>query len=451
MKLSSKIHLYSSILFAGLLIVMNLSIYLLFANRSEDGALARAEAEAAATAEGIGRSAGGAVPAEQLLRAYAPVDGMLRIVAPGGGGYPQVTSPSQSSLRLREAEYYREKTEQVIRHEVQRYAFVSVPVIWHDGEVVNLQLTQSLQDTDNTLRALRIVLIAVTILAMIPAFVSGRLLARLIVRPIASLTGTMRDIRSSGRFKRIPLRESQGDELAEMGQAFNRMIDLLEDNFEKQESFVSNASHELKTPLTVIESYASLLKRKGQERPELFRESIDAIHSEAVRMREMTEHLLLLARGKADWNVDRRPVDMVALVEDAARSFRSAYRREIAVEAAIPVVTETDERLLRQLMFILLDNARKYSEEPIAIAVGQSDADSWIRIRDRGIGIPKEELPKVFERFYRVDQAGGRQSGGSGLGLALAKEIADALGARIELDSLAGTGTTATIVLPRGR
>jgi two-component system sensor histidine kinase ArlS len=95
-----------------------------------------------------------------------------------------------------------------------------------------------------------------------------------------------------------------------------------------------------------------------------------------------------------------------------------------------------------------MDNARKYSEEPIAVMTGADVGTAWIRIADRGVGISKDELPKVFDRFYRVDQARSRQSGGFGLGLSLAKEIAEAIGASVELDSLEGAGTTATIRLP---
>ncbi|XID96141.1 sensor histidine kinase [Paenibacillaceae bacterium WGS1546] len=119
------------------------------------------------------------------------------------------------------------------------------------------------------------------------------------------------------------------------------------------------------------------------------------------------------------------------------------------MEVEAPASALSDEKLLRQLLFIFLDNARKYSEEPIAVSTGASDGSAWIRVADRGVGIPKEELPKVFDRFYRVDQARSRQNGGFGLGLSLAKEIAEALGARLELDSLEGVGTTATIYLPQ--
>ena len=133
--------------------------------------------------------------------------------------------------------------------------------------------------TEEMLAVLRIVLIAVTIIAMIPVLISSTILSNFIARPIRWMINTMKEIQTSGQFKRLSLEEKSKDELVEMGKTFNHMIDLLQANFEKQEQFVSNASHELKTPLTVIESYASLLKRKGWQRPDLFDESIEAIHS----------------------------------------------------------------------------------------------------------------------------------------------------------------------------
>ncbi|WP_080834740.1 sensor histidine kinase [Cohnella massiliensis] len=450
MKLTNKIHLYSSLLFTVLLVVMNATIYHVFSRLSIDSEIRQAETEAAASANGILQSIG-TIGLPDLLRAYVPANGMLQVVTGPGESYAPVTSPSQSALSKRESSYFPQKTTDMFEHGGERYALVSVPVIWTDGSVANVQITQSLQETTDNLRTLRLVLIVVTAIALVPVVASSRLLGRLIALPIRSMTGTMRDIRRSGRFKRLELDTSSKDELTEMGQTFNRMIDLLESNFEKQEQFVSNASHELKTPLTVIESYASLLKRKGMERPDLFAESIEAIHSEAIRMRELTERLLLLARNKEQWNAKAVRLDLAELAAATVGAFRNAYRRDVHLEGAEePIFVRTDEHLLKQLMFIFLDNARKYSEEPIAVAIGASGEtpSAWIRIADRGVGIPKQDLSKVFDRFYRVDTARSRQTGGFGLGLSLAKEIAEAIGAELAMDSLEGVGTTVTISLP---
>jgi signal transduction histidine kinase len=146
--------------------------------------------------------------------------------------------------------------------------------------------------------------------------------------------------------------------------------------------------------------------------------------------------------------------DLVRLVEHAASHFRKAYGREVHArfDPDRPLRVMTDEDKVKQLLFILLDNARKYSEESITVEAGITGDDAFIRVIDRGIGIPKEELGQVFERFYRVDKARSRaireDEGGAGLGLSLAKEIAEAIGVRIEIDSIEGVGTTVKLGIP---
>ncbi|SFF40489.1 Signal transduction histidine kinase [Paenibacillus algorifonticola] len=477
MKLRSRIHLYSSALFAVLLVAMNLSVYALFSKLTITSQMERVEAEALKISEGMLKSAG-TVPTADLLRAYVPLNGMLRIVTAEGADKLLVTAPGEQQLSERGAVYAEEKRIESIDFKGNSYALVSIPVIWTDGAVVNIQVTESVQDTADQLKVLQIVLLAVTGIAMIPVIASGRLLGSIIVRPIANMTHTMRAIQRSGTFIKIQPEGQSQDELAEMGATFNDMIALLETNFEKQEQFVSNASHELKTPLTVIESYASLLKRRGLDRPDLFVESIDAIHSEAVRMKEMTEQLLMLARNKEQWNLTMESVDLAQLASESSKAFQKAYGRDIQVQLASSegkqagadletavhlsqsevgiegeqpgIYGYADANKLRQLLFILLDNARKYSSAAITLEIGASGDYSVIRVIDRGIGIPQAALSKVFDRFYRVDEARSRHDvGGAGLGLALAKEIAAAIGASLTLASEEGVGTTATIRLKR--
>ncbi|WP_340021416.1 HAMP domain-containing sensor histidine kinase [Paenibacillus sp. FSL K6-1096] len=444
MKLRSTIHLYSSVLFAVLLIVMNLFIYTVFSRMSLNSQLEQAAASAARIAADM-RKAGSGATVTQLLRAYVPVEGMLRLLAPDGSGPPPVTSASGQEISRLKPVYHSAKQAEIIQAGGHSYAFVSIPVIWMDGNVLNVQLTTSLESTTNTLRVLRLVLAGATLAVLLPLLLSGRLLSGLIMRPIVHMTATMQEIRRSGQFRRLTLKESSKDELVEMGRTFNEMIGLLERNYQKQEKFVSDASHELRTPLTVIESYASLLKRRGQDHPELFQESVEAIHTEAIRMKEMTEQLLLLAKHPEQWELEMKQVDLVELARSSAKAFDKAYGREIRVQAKGPIEGYSDEAKLRQLLFIFLDNARKYSDGEITVSLEAAGAERRIVITDQGIGISPEELPKVFDRFYRVDEARTRERGGAGLGLSLAAEIAEAIGAKLSMDSAVGSGTSVTI------
>ena len=449
MKLQNKIHTYTSLLFAVLLVAINFSIYFLFSQLSIDSRKDQVEAAAENIVRGIQR-APVSVAAEDLLRAYVPLDGMLRLMKPEGDFLPPITSSSEQSLSLMKGVFDETRQVRMITYESKHYILVSLPMIWTNGEVVNLQVTESLQPTMQTLQVLRIVLVAVTGIALIPVVVSGRLLGRLITRPITSMISTMKEIQRSGKFKRLPLNSTSRDELVEMGETFNDMIELLERNFVRQEQFVSNASHELKTPLTIIESYASLLKRRGLQHPNIFAESVEAIHSEAIRMKDMAEQLLLLARNEEQWNVVLEPVRLTRIATELKATFENAFDRQIQLDVQADCIGYTDENKLKQLLFIFLDNARKYSDEPIHLMIDTVDGTTQpcIRITDQGIGIPEEKLSKVFDRFYRVDEARSREEGGAGLGLALATGIAQAIHAQIGLESIQGSGTTATIILP---
>lgn len=447
MKLRNKINLYTSVLFIALLMLMNTSIYFLFSHLMVTNELDRAEAEVEKIVTDIAPAIGRVAP-KQLLLAYVPVNGMIQVLNEDLSSKAKITSPSAEILGAKTSKLYSGEVRELISYENKQYVFVSNPIVWNDGTVVNLQVTSSIQATDEMINILRIILIAVTLLATIPVFISSKVLSNLIIQPIKSMINTMKDIQKSGQFKQLKLEETSEEELVEMAETFNHMIDLLQANFAKQEQFVSNASHELRTPLTIIENYSDLLKRRGLERPELFEESIEAIHSEAVRMIHMTEQLLLLAKQQEKWNISMEKINITELVTETANTFQNTYHRKISVESSSIITGYTDFQKLKQLLFIFLDNARKYSDEQILIRVGHTSDEVTIQIQDNGIGIPKEDLPKVFDRFYRVDQARSRKQGGTGLGLTMAKEIASAVGIRIEIGSIEDHGTTITLSFP---
>lgn len=255
----------------------------------------------------------------------------------------------------------------------------------------------------------------------------------------------MTRIQRNGQFERLPIEGKSQDELTQMGNTFNEMMSLLEENYSKQEEFVSNASHELKTPLTVIGSYAKLLQRQGMQDEKIAEESVAAIRAETDRMKALIEQLLHIAR-RSESQVEWTQVDALDLLEQTVTAMNTSYDREfklITSEQSLPVVTDIAK--FKQLLYILLDNARKYSSEKVEV-VARKNGDTIIQVRDTGIGIPKEAVPYVFERFYRVDKARNRETGGFGLGLSLAKQLADSLKVRIELESIEQLGTTVSII-----
>ncbi|MDM5328206.1 ATP-binding protein [Neobacillus sp. CF12] len=450
MKLRNKINLYTAFLFALLLLLINITIYYTFSTLLLDSELTTAHKEMEKVSDNFGESLG-KVPDDSLLRSYVPINGMIQIVTEDNKNSPAVMSPGEQNLSKKESVFYKNEISKTIEYEERKYTFESMPIIMPDGSVANLQITKSMETSTNILSILRLVLILVTLLALIPVLISSRLLSNFITKPVTTMIKTMTEIRKSGTFKRLKVEGKSKDELFQMGQTFNHMIDLLELNFEKQEQFASNASHELKTPLTIIESYASLLKRRGLTEPQLFTESIEAIHSEALRMREMTEQLLMLARHHEQWNIELKQVNLNQLLNQTIKTFKNAYNREIKfnTDKEVPIFIESDEKKLKQVLFIFLDNARKYSDDSISVELGSRNEEIYIKIIDHGIGIQESEIPKVFDRFYRVDKARSRKQGGSGLGLSIAKEIADAIGIGLQLESAVGIGTTATLLFKK--
>lgn len=450
MKLRNKINLSTAFLFACLLFLMNLTVYYSFSKLIFNSELNTAKKEMEKITENVGKSLG-TIPDDTLLRSYVPINGMLQIVISDSKAFATVTSPTEQILSKRKAVFYEGEVSTLIVSNGRDYTFESMPIIMIDGSVANLQMTKSLQSSSEILSILRIVLVMVTLLALIPVLISSRVLSKLITQPVTSMIQTMTEIRQSGRFKRIKIDGKSKDELFQMAETFNHMIELLEINFEKQQQFVSNASHELKTPLTIIESFASLLKRRGLQEPTLFAESIEAIQSESIRMKEMTEQLLILARNPEQWNIEFNMIDLSDFIDQTLKAFQNAYQLEIEfVDRQLQsIMIETDEKKLKQLLFIFLDNARKYSDDLISVETGLVTGEVYIKIIDRGVGIPKDELEKVFDRFYRVDKARNRKQGGTGLGLSIAKEIAKAIGVEIKLDSCPGVGTTATIIFSK--
>lgn len=448
MKLKNKINLATSVLFICLLILVNISIFMIFSKMMLNAELERTSAEANQAFSGIS-TVDETIPMQEILPAYVPVHGMIQIVKAEGKVDSAVTGPEQKQLREElPVNFYQKEVQTITEHNGIPHAFVVIPMISRNGDVVELQVVESLEATDKMLDTLRLVLVAVTILAMIPVLVSSSLLSNFITRPITSLIKTMREIAESGQFKQIPLAKESKDELYQMGETFNKMIELLEVNYDRQGQFISNASHELKTPITVIESYASLLKRRGKNQPELFDESVEAIHSEALRMKELTEQLLQLAKHDGKWMLEMETMRIHEVVDESIRAFQKAYHREVDFIVEDEAVVNADLQMFKQLFYILIDNARKYSEEKVVVRVGKTGEHGIVEVIDHGIGIPAEDLDKIFDRFYRVDKARSRKTGGFGLGLPLAKDIAQAMGAQFTIESIEGLGTTAKISLP---
>ena len=273
---------------------------------------------------------------------------------------------------------------------------------------------------------------------------------------LEALAGELEKINATHLDSRIDLPATQKElrSLAQaLAQAINAMLDRINKAYSAQMRFVSDASHELRTPIAVIQGYASLLDRWGKDDPEALQESINAIRSEAKSMENLVEQLLFLARGDNDTQpVKRTHFDLTALAGEVLREEEMIHEDRIFLPrwGEEPVPVYADQGLIKQVMRILMDNSVKYSapDSRIYLRVMVLDGHARVTVQDEGMGISPEGIPHIFDRFYRTDQSRDRKTGGTGLGLSIAKWIIDRHGGWFEVVSREGVGTRISFLLP---
>jgi signal transduction histidine kinase len=383
-----------------------------------------------------------------LLDEYLVSDEMIRIV--GLDGETKVQARSSDELPAKPAAVVDRPRFEIRRVEQVRYLYVDVPILTPQGQVGTLEICRLLRRWNDYMDVFTSALVATSVGAFVLSVIGSYFYSRFLVQPIRHLASTMQLIQQSGTFRKLDEAfVSTRDELGELGITFNAMIARLEELVRKQRRFVIDASHELRTPLTIIESYASLLKRWGASDPDVREEAVEAIASEAQRLKGLVRSLMQLAGSGEEEPLNRQRVNLTELVRSAASAMEVGYQRTVAVEARQgPIHISGDPEKLKQLLLILLDNAIKYSSKPVRVRLAAEADGARIAVIDRGVGIPEDELRHVFDRFYRVDQARGRKTGGFGLGLAIAKSIVTRHGGTIGIASRVGAGTTLTVFLP---
>ena len=277
------------------------------------------------------------------------------------------------------------------------------------------------------------------------------LLAGRALQPIRSVTATAGAIARSRSFsERVPM-TSNDDELRRLALTFNEMLQSLEVAYQGQQRFVSDASHELRAPLTAIQANLELLERHHDMSESDRREAVTEASREAARLGRLVAELLALARADARVAIRSQPVELDRIALEAVQEARHlAGGRRIEIEKLDRVSLRGDPDRLKELLLILLDNAVKYTPEKgvISVRLQRNATQAEVGVSDNGLGIQPEDLPHVFERFYRADPARSTDPGGSGLGLPIARWIAERHGGSINLQSEPGKGTRATVSLP---
>lgn len=273
-----------------------------------------------------------------------------------------------------------------------------------------------------------------------------------LIKPIKNMTEIAKTISVNNINTRIDIKDTQ-DELKELSMTFNDMMDRIEEGYKSQQQFVSDASHELRTPIAVIKGYVNMLDRWGKDDREVLNESITAIKNEADSMQDLIEKLLFIARSdkqtlqfnKEDFIVSEMftEIEKETQMIDKKHIFKFRFTDDANVYA--------DKNRIKQAIRIFIDNAIKFTPEngTITIIGYLSEQYYAISIKDTGIGIKKEDLSKIFDRLYRAEESRNKQIGGYGLGLSIAKIIILGHKGKIKVKSTFGVGSEFTILLPR--
>lgn len=271
------------------------------------------------------------------------------------------------------------------------------------------------------------------------------------IDPIKRLTEAMSQIGSDQLDRRIPI--TRTDEAGQLAAAFNAMLARLEEAFARERQFIADASHELKTPLTVINANAQLLKRWGNDEPAIRDESLDAIITESQQLAGMVSGMLTLAKAESGDQIAKEPLQLERLVRDVvANAQPRAERKGLALEAHVApgdTLVVGDQALLRQMLNNLVDNAIKFTETGrIDVTLTRTGTQAGIDIADTGVGIESEAAERVFDRFFRSDASHSRVIEGTGLGLAIVRSIARIHGGTVSARPRGGGGSIFHVSLP---
>lgn len=295
-------------------------------------------------------------------------------------------------------------------------------------------------------------LIAIPIVLLL-SVLGGIFLAGRALQPVAAITQTAQKINAESLSHRLDMNLPE-DEIGQLAQTFNAMLERIDRAFARERQLTSDVSHELRTPLGMLKTQLSLARSRPREAAALL-QMMAEMEGDVDRMTRLIEQMLTLARVEQRGLTQLEPVDCAQLLREVVADLQlSAQERDVVLQLTLPPQVEfillADEARLRQVFVNLIENGIKYSPEGRAVQV--SAVRHWqqisISVTNEGAGIPPEQIPHLFERFYRVDDARARATGGFGLGLAITKAIVEAHGGSIAVESELDKGSNFTVTLP---
>lgn len=328
--------------------------------------------------------------------------------------------------------------------------FKNVKIESKDYGATYLQIVKDMDNEYDFLKILFVIMAIADFIGIIASVILGYIVSKRMLKPIDYITKTAESISINNLKERIEVK-GPDDELKRLGNTFNNMINRLQGAFDRQVQFVSDASHELKTPIAVIQGYANLLDRWGKDDRKALEKSIYAIKLETNNMANLVEKLLFIARGDSGTQrIEKKEFWLNELITEVIRESKLiAPNHIISSDKNDTISIVADYKMLKQMLRVFVDNSIKFAPENSVIDISSELQGNKVKITvsDRGIGIPKDEVEKIFDRFYTVDKSRSKEKGGTGLGLSIAKWIADMHRGAIDVESEEGKYTKITVTL----
>jgi two-component system OmpR family sensor kinase len=475
--LRARLTLWYSVVLALLLLVFSLTSYFLFArgeNRRIDADLAdlarsflvtfQDELKDPAEPDGLQDAARQAM-LEHRVRGdlLLVVDSAGKIVANSADALPSSAPANSIAARALASNSFQEFVAVALRSDrayqniaAEKGGFRAYAVRFAaNGQTWSLVILRSRHAQHEMLEEIRVAFAWLIPLGVLLASVGGYFLARRSLGPVAAMGAQVERIGAENLRERLPVR-NPNDELGRLAQTFNDLLDRLDQAFERQRRFISDASHELRTPVSILRGEAEVALSQALRSPEEYRESLAVLHQEAQRLARIVEDLFTLTRADAgEYRLAHTDFYLDELAADCVRAARVlAQAKNITLVAVTPaeMPVHADEDLLRRMLLNLLDNAIKYTPAGgnISVVSGIVPGGYEVSVTDSGPGIPANMQSRIFERFFRVDRARLRSGvdGGAGLGLSIARWIAEAHLGRIELVRSDSTGSSFSVYIP---
>lgn len=322
------------------------------------------------------------------------------------------------------------------------------------GETYWTRASGSLESVEESVEEIRFLLLWTSPLLLALIGFSGYWLSSRSLRPVDDMTQAARRIGAQDLSARLEVSQSH-DEISRLAVAWNEMLERLEESFARMQRFTADAAHELRTPLAALKTTAELSLRRSRQNEE-YREALQQVVHISDRIQALAETLLAIARGQVP-NISGTEtlIDVGAMVSELATEMQPLMEdKRLSFQVKTKsLIAEVNPGGIRRVVAILLDNAMKYSSPggSVVLTMAESEDSFQISVADTGAGIPEAELERIFERFYRVDASRNRQTGGFGLGLAIARQIAHSHGGDINATSTVGKGSTFVLDLPKRR